>query len=100
MKCGDFTKEKNMGRRIRLFESFGFECVGAEVEGFFTKDTHTDYEAFIWIDWYNRRVMIDCGNSSEPVLLKGNFTNSELEQIKNLDNDIEKEITDANNYSI
>lgn len=87
--------------RDDLFKSMGFECIGAMIEGIFTniiKDM--DYEMLIWIDWKNKRVMLDNGDESDVIFLKGGFKSGEENIHQEYENNNEKEISDANNFSI
>ena len=80
--------------REKLFNKFGFECVGGMVDGRFDNEWSdiSDLDAIIYIDFNNQRVMIDSGDDSEPIFLKGTFTSEEKDEyylyVKNLEEEI------------
>jgi hypothetical protein len=88
-----------MQDRIELFKGMGFECVGGEIApGIYDSSVLDLPEAdlYIWVDFKGERTFLDCGDSSEPFFLKGDFTKKELEEYTEYENDTEQEMNDAN----
>lgn len=68
--------------RDDLFKMFGFEKVGGCLNILngvtFHKDEETyEIDAWIYIDFKRKRVMIDDGNAGDPMFLKGGLTKRE-----------------------
>lgn len=75
-----------MQDRIELFKAMGFECVGGEVApGFYDTCVADLLEAnlYIWVDFINKRVFLDCGDESDPFILRGDFTKQEIVEYLN-----------------
>lgn len=87
--------------RDALFKSMGFKLEFGEIEGFFDIGTFDiEFDNSVYIDWNNRRILIDSGDYSEPTLLKGEFTKEEKQVLKKYNENAEKEICEyADNLS-
>jgi len=86
--------------RRKLFEKFGFMRVGgciSSVNGivFENWDDTYEIEAWIYVDFKRKRVMVDCGEGSEPSFLKGELTQKEEKLFNKREDDLTKEISVA-----
>jgi hypothetical protein len=88
--------------RIKLFESFGFECIGGEIAaGIFDVNVTDLPEAnlYIYVDFKKHRAFLDCGDCSEPFFLKGSFTKKEQQEYDDYEENSEQEIIDGQDIS-
>lgn len=83
--------------REEFFKNLGFECVGAEIEGIFENSEvisrkNVDYEIYLYVNWKNKRVVIDGGDCSEPIFIKGDWLSGEKEKYQEYENAFERSI--------
>ena len=81
--------------REELFQSFGFEVVGGIISGEFDSVTTSyDMDSTIYVDFKTKRVMIDEGDFSDTILIKGDFMEHEEKRIKKYNEALNQEIDD------
>ena len=86
--------------RHELFESFGFVRVGGCMNSmngvvFDNWDNTYDIDAWIYVDFKHKRVMIDSGDGSDPNFLLGDFTKVEEKGYDKYNQDLDKSISIA-----